>query len=88
MNKYEERADEQRKASLRFSMMIWTAGAALIVVVVVILGLSTSAPPQFWFRAGIGLAILLLIFRQVARRLRSRTPRAAEPDPLSRLHLD
>jgi hypothetical protein len=87
MNKYEERAERDRKASMRFSMMMWTAGAALIVVIVMILGLSGSASPQFWSRAGIGLAILLLLFRQVARRMKSGKPRAAMPDPRSKLNL-
>ena len=87
MNKYEERAERDRKASMRFSMMMWTAGAALIVVVVMILGLSGSASPQFWSRAGIVLAILLLVFRQIARRLKGKKPRAATPDPRSKLNL-
>jgi hypothetical protein len=88
MNKYEERAGQQRQSALRFSMMIWTAGAALIVLAIAILGLSSSAPPRFWSRAAIVMAILLLILRQVARRLRTRTPRGAQPDPKSRLNLD
>lgn len=87
MNKYEERAERDRKASMRFSMMMWTAGAALVVVVVMILGLSSSASPQFWSRAGIALAILLLVFRQIARRMKDRKPRAAMPDPRSKLNL-
>ena len=87
MNKYEERAERDRKASMRFSMMMWTAGAALIVVVVLILGLSGSASPQFWSRAGIGLAILMLVFRQVARRMKAKRPRSAMPDPRSKLNL-
>ena len=44
MNKYELRAEQQRKAALRFSMMLWTAGLALVVVILMILGLSSSAP--------------------------------------------
>lgn len=87
MNKYEERAEHDRKASMRFSMMMWTAVGALVVVVIMILGLSGSASPQFWSRAGIGLAILLLAFRQVARRMKSKKPRAAIPDPRSKLNL-
>ena len=88
MNKYEERAEQQRKSALRFSMMIWTAGAALIVVVIAIIGLSASAPSTFWSRAAIVLAVLLLVLRQLTRRLRSRTSHAAQPDPQSRLNLD
>ena len=87
MNKYEERAERDRKASMRFSMMMWTAGVALIVVVVMILGLSTSAPPHFWSRAGIGLAILLLVVRLVMRRMKGKRPKASMPDPRSRLNL-
>ncbi len=88
MNKYEQRAEQQRKAALRFSMMIWTAGIALVVVVLLILGLSSSAPPRFFSRTAIGVAILLLILRQIARRLKGKGPRAAQPDPRSKLKLD
>jgi hypothetical protein len=87
MNKYEQRAERDRSAAMRFSMMMWTAGAALIVVVVLIIGLSSDAPQQFWSRAGIGLAIFLLVVRQVARRFKSKSPRAAQPDPRSKLNL-
>ena len=87
MNKYEERAERDHKASMRFSMMMWTAGAALIVVVVIILGLSGSASPHYWSRAGIGLAILLLVFRQISRRMKGKRPKASMPDPRSKLNL-
>ncbi|MBV9265591.1 MAG: hypothetical protein JO061_05420 [Acidobacteriaceae bacterium] len=87
MNKYEERAVRERKAALRSSMTLWTAGLALIAVVFAIIGLSSGAPSQFWSRAALVLAILLLALRQISRRLRGRTPRAAEPDPKSRLNL-
>lgn len=88
MNRYEERAEQQRKATMRFSSMMWTAAAALLVVVVAILGFSTSAPPSYWSRAGLGLAVLLLILRQVSRRMKNKVPRAAQPDPRSTLKLD
>ena len=88
MNRYEQRAEQQRKAALRFSMMIWTAGIALVVVVLLIMGLSSSAPPRFFSRSAIGLAVLLLILRQVSRRLKGNVPRAAKPDPRSTLKLD
>lgn len=87
MNKYERRAEQERKAALRFSMMIWTAGLALLAVVIAILGLSTSAPSSFWSRSAIALAVLLLVLRQLSRRLKNRRPRAAEPDPRSTLNL-
>ncbi len=87
MNRYEERAEQQRRSALRFSMMIWTAGLALVVVVLAILGLSSAASPRFFSRGAIVLAILLLILRQVSRRLRGKSPRAAQPDPQSTLKL-
>lgn len=87
MNRYEQRARDQRAATLRFSAMLWTAGAALIVVVFAILGFSTSAPREFWYRGAVIVAILLLILRQVSRRLRVQNPRSAQPDPQSRLNL-
>jgi hypothetical protein len=88
MNKYEKRAQADRKAALRSSMTIWSAGLALIVVVVLIMGLSTQAPSGFYSKAAIGVAILLLIVRQLSRRLRGGAPRAAQPDPKSSIKLD
>ena len=88
MTKYERRAEQERKAALRSSMMIWTAGTALIVVAIAILGLSTSAPSRFFSKSAIVVAILLLVLRQVSRRLRAKNRRAARPDPRSRLNLD
>jgi len=88
MNKYELRAEQQRKAAPRFSMMLWTAGLALVVVVLLILGLSSSAPSGFFSKTAIGLAVLLLILRQTTRRLKRNAPRAAQPDPRSRLNLN
>jgi hypothetical protein len=88
MNRYELRAQQQRKAALRFSLMIWTAGIALVVVVFLILGLSSSAPPRFFSKGAIIAAVLLLILRQLNRKLRGRSPKAAQPDPQSTLKLD
>jgi zinc transporter ZupT len=88
MNRYEERAQKERRAALRSSMTMGTAGVALIVVVLLIVGLSSSAPPRFFTQAAIAAAIVLLVLRQVTRRFKHRTPRAAEPDQKSRLKLD
>ncbi len=88
MNRYEQRAEQQRRAALRFSMMIWTAGIALVVIVLLILGLSSAAPPRYFSRTAIALAILLLILRQISRRLKGKGPRAAQPDPRSKLKLN
>ncbi|HEX4769396.1 MAG TPA: hypothetical protein VH351_01105 [Bryobacteraceae bacterium] len=88
MNQYERQAERQRTASMRFSMMLWSAGAGLIAIILTILGLSISAPREFWYKVAIAAAVLLLLLRQIARRLRVRNPRSAEPDPASRLNLD
>jgi hypothetical protein len=86
MNKYEERAERERKAAMRSGMTLWSAGLALVVVIFLILGLSSSAPPSFFSKGAIIVAILL---RQLSRRLRTKgSPRAARPDPQSTLKLD
>jgi protein-S-isoprenylcysteine O-methyltransferase Ste14 len=87
MNKYEQRADRERKAVLRNSMMLGTAGVALLVVVLLIVGLSSSAPPRFFSVTAIAVALVLLVLRQLSRRLKGKTPRAARPDPRSTLKL-
>lgn len=87
MNKYEEQARQQRKAALRWSMSVWTAGLALIVVALLILGLRGSADPGYFYKAALGVAAVLLILRQVARRLKRNGPRASRPDPKSTLKL-
>jgi hypothetical protein len=69
-------------------MLMGTAGIALVVIALLIVGLSSSAPPRFFSRAAIAVAIVLLIVRQVSRRMKHGTPRAARPDPKSTLKLD
>mgnify|MGYP001549350980 FL=1 len=88
MDKYVQRADQQRRAGLRFSLSLWTAGLALLAVVLVILGLASSAAPRLGPIAAIVLAILLLLFRQLSRRLKTNGSRAARPDPKSIIKLD
>jgi apolipoprotein N-acyltransferase len=88
MNRFEARAQEERKAHLRSSMTLWTGGLVLVAVAFAIVGLRSGSPPQFWSKAAIALAVLLLILRQLNRRLKGRMPKAAQPDPKSRLNLD
>jgi uncharacterized membrane protein len=88
MNKYEQQAKQQRTASLRSSMSLWTAGLALLAVVFVIVGLNGLASSGFFKAAAIVIAVLLLILRQLSRRLRGKSPRAAQPDPKSTIKLD
>jgi uncharacterized membrane protein YbjE (DUF340 family) len=89
MRRYEQRAEQQRRVALRSSMTIWTAVIALVVVVALIAGLSGSASSNFFSKGAIGVAVFLLILRQIGRRLRARgAPRAAQPDPKSTLKLN
>jgi Kef-type K+ transport system membrane component KefB len=88
MNKYEQRAEQQRSSAMRSGVMMGTAGVALLAVVLLIIGLNSSAPQAFFSRAAVGLAVLLLVLRQLGRRFRGKAARAAQPDPLSRLDLD
>lgn len=66
---------------------LWTAGLALIAVILVITRLNGDASP-IYSKIVIGLAVLFLIIRQLSRRSDGKGPRAAEPDPRSRLNLD
>ncbi len=68
-------------------MSIWIALLMLVLIIFVIeqlrgMGFELTTP-----RIIIGIAFALLIFRQVARRLKSVAPRAAQPDPKSTLKL-
>lgn len=92
MNKYEERADRDRKSTLRSSLLYAMAGIALVLLFLVFIGTPGAAPSGFWQKVGIVVAVLLLLLRQMQRRLgrqgRGKRSRAAEPDPQSRLNLD
>ena len=89
MNKYEQRAAQERKAALRSSMKIWTAGAALIVVAVAILVLSSSAYVSILLEIGdtrCNFAACVATGKPALPK--HKRPRAAEPDPQSKLKLD
>ena len=88
MNKYEKRAQAERKSVVRTSITLGGAGLALLVVVVLILWLNSSAPEGYFSKVVIGLAIFLLLVRIATRRFKSGPPKAAQPDPKSVLKLD
>jgi len=69
-------------------MTLWSAGIALIVVVFLILGLSTPVPSNFFSKVAVGGGVLLLFVRILSRVLQKGPPKAAQPDPKSRLNLD
>ena len=88
MNKYEKRAQAERKAVVRSSLTLGGAGLALVVVVVLILWLHSSAPAGSLSKVIIGVAVLLLVFRIAGRLMGKGLPRAAKPDPKSVIKLD
>ena len=89
MNKYEERAQKDRYGSFRTAMMLLTIGLAVTVLGLILLGNSAVAPRSFWSKAVVTLCVILLIIRQVSRRIgpKQSQRRAAQPDPQSRLNL-
>jgi membrane protein implicated in regulation of membrane protease activity len=88
MNKFEQQAQEQRRSTLRMSMLLWSIGGVLLVAALALLGFSSSAPQGFWKGAAITVAIFVLILRLAGRRLKSRRSRAVKIDEQSRLHLE
>ncbi len=87
VNKYEQQAKLKRQAALRSSMSLWTAGLFLVVVVILIAGIRQSAPPEFFYKTAIAFAVLMLLIRQIAKRMKTAIPRSARPDPKSTLKL-
>ncbi len=88
MNRFERQAEQTRRASLQNSLLMWSAGGILIVGALALLGYSSGAPRNFWTRAGVAVAILLLVVRQLGRRLKSNKTQVVKPDEKSMLHLD
>ena len=90
MDKYQRpvtRGPRMDRTPVRSSRTLWTAGLALVAVVLIISRLNGDASPVYP-KVVIGLVVVVLVFRQWGRRAGNKGPRAAEPDPLSRLHLD
>ena len=87
MKGFERQAQEQRRSMLKMSMLLWSLGGALLVVVLAIAGFSSSAPQGFWKDAAIVVAVLVLILRQVSRRLKPGRRREIKIDEQS-LHLE
>lgn len=86
MPKQDASPKRQDLAARRGSLMLWTAGIALIVVILLIIALSGSSS-RFYSRGAIAAAVLLLLVRLVGRIVKVRSSRAAEPDPQSTLKL-
>jgi hypothetical protein len=88
MNKYEKRAQAERKSVLRSSLSLGGAGLAIMILGVLVLWLSSHGPVSSTGKIVVGLAVFLLVFRIVGRILSARLPKAARPDPQSTLKLD
>lgn len=88
MKKFEQQAQEQRRSMLKMSMLLWSLGGALLIVTLAIAGFSSSAPRNFWKDAAIVVAVVVLILRQVSRRLKSGRRHEINVDEQSKLHLE
>ncbi len=88
MNRFERQAEQTRRSSLQNSMLLWGAGGVLLIGVLALLGYSGGASPGFWKGAAILVAVLLLVIRQVGRRLKTGHSKAVKPDEQSMLHLE
>ena len=88
MNKYEKRAQAERKSVLRSSLSLGGAGLAIIILGVLLLWLSSHGPVTYSGKIVVGLALFLLVFRMIGRILSNRLPKAAQPDPKSVIKLD
>jgi Kef-type K+ transport system membrane component KefB len=86
MNRYEKRAQQERKTAMQASLLAGTIAVALIALALVMLGMNSAAPVSFYKKAAIAVVILLLLLRYVARKLKSKDG-AAKPDPESQLKL-
>lgn len=87
MNKYEKRAQQDRKNALRGAMVAATVGLVLIAIAIMILGLSNSASLAFYQKVAIAIVILLLILRLLSRRLKRKSNGPSHPDEKSQLKL-
>lgn len=87
MNGNSKDSPANRKRFRQSPRTLWTAVLGLVAVLLVITRLNgdiTSLYPNVL----IGAAVAFLLIRQLRRRSGQRGPKAAEPDPLSRLNLD
>ena len=76
MNKYVERAEQQRRRGFAFFAIAVDGWVGSVGSGLGDFGLSSSAAPRLGPAAAIVLAILLLVFRQLSRRLKTRGPGA------------
>src|SRR5579883_2933960 len=68
MNRYEKRAQQERKTAMQASLLAGTIAVALLALALVILGMNNAAPLSFYKKAAIAVVILLLLLRSVARK--------------------
>jgi hypothetical protein len=86
--KFEQRAQQERRAGLRLGLLLSMCGLGLIVAIVAFVGAAGSGSSTYWRVAAAGAAVLLLILRQLSRRLnRSGAPKA-DPQSMLNLHDD
>ena len=86
MNRFEQRAEQERKAGLRLGILLSMVGIGLIVAILAFIGAAGSGPSMYW-RIGAGVAaLLLLILRFMTRRLNKGGGPKADPQSMLNLH--
>lgn len=88
MNKFEQRAEQERKAGLRLGILLSMVGVGLIVAIVGFVGAAGSAPATYWRIAAGVAAVLLLVLRQMTRKLNRGGGPKADPQSMLNLHDD
>ena len=79
---------ETKPAQLRPSRLLYTGALLLVAIAVAVVRFTSGSAADMWPKAVIAVAVLLLVFRLLSRRVKRNIEKASQPDPESRLHLD
>jgi amino acid transporter len=86
--KFEQRAQQERRAGLRLALLLSMGGLGVIVAIVAFIGAASSGSSTYWRVAAAVAALLLLILRQLSRRLNRGGGPKADPQSMLNLHDD
>ena len=87
MNKYEKESRIAAKCSPAVKHVCWHCRIGVDSRCLADRRLSRRAPPDYFYKGAIGVAVLMLLLRQISRRLKTTAPRSSRPDPKSTLKL-
>jgi hypothetical protein len=87
-NKFEQRTQRERRAGLRLGLLLSMCGLGMIVAIVAFVGAAGSGSSTYWRVAACVAALLLLILRQLSRRLNRGGGPKADPQSMLNLHDD